>query len=358
MGLLRCGFRFRYLYILFPGIVLFMDLPGMGEALESCDDVTGFISCPDGHTKVPLRDSCQRVECPSCFMDWCRKAGHRISERLRGVRAAYYETRRSEYPKVRSFRHIIFSPPQGALSEGCDFDEAYGLFRSMFNAYRPLHGGSVVFHPYRLTEDARRGLAAYVRARAEDGDDDSFYARGGFWALAREDVLHLGSFQAYFTWGPHFHVLGFGFVPPADKFFKETGWVYVNLKDRNPKIVKDEKSGCICDQVELTARYQLSHAGVERGPSGKYRNSYRWFGIADSKHCKLVRTDRGTDVVRLIVDSVLRCPVCGSYLTASTDCITGDVVLRTEWLALLHDHGIGAVFVRKVYRKFEVIEDV
>lgn len=337
-----------------------MELPGLGEPLESCDEVTGYLSCPDGHTKIALKSACQRVECPACFHAWARKAGHRVAERLRGLRSAYYHSRPREYQKLRSFRHFTFSPPQDLLAEDCSLDEAFALWRSFWQAEKPLYGGSVIFHPYRLTAEAKRGLAAYMAARADAGDEEGCdYERGGLWALAREDVLGLGSFQAYYTWGPHYHVIGFGYVAEkSDDFEQRTGWVYVNLKDRDATISVDPKTGQIRDQVEATARYQLTHAGVARGPSGKYQNSYRWFGLCDAKHCRLVKNARGGAVIRRIVDSVLLCPVCGRRLTFETDCITGEVVLSDHDLYLMDEYGVNSAMIRKIYRMFEVIDDV
>ncbi len=336
-----------------------MELPGLGEPLESCDVVSGYLSCPDGHTKIPLKSSCQRVECPSCYHAWARKAAHRVADRLRGLRSAYYHSRPREYQKLRSFRHFTFSPPPGLLAEDCSLDEAFALWRSFWQAEKPLYGGSVIFHPYRLTKEAKRGLAAYAAARAEaDDEGGALYEKGGFWALAREDVLGLGSFQAYYTWGPHYHVIGFGYVAEkSDDFERRTGWVYVNHKNRDATISTDPKTGQIRDQVEATVRYQLTHAGVQRGPSGKYKNSYRWFGICDAKHCRLVRNAQGGAVIRRIVESVLLCPVCGRPLTFETDCITGEVVLSDHDLHLMDECGINSAMVRKVYRMFEVIGD-
>jgi hypothetical protein len=336
-----------------------MELPGLGEPLDKCDVVSGYLSCPDGHTKIPLKSSCQRVECPVCYHAWARKAGHRISERLRGLRSAYYHSRPKEYQKLRSFRHFQFSPPQDLLPVDCTLDEAFALWRSFWEAEKPLYGGSVIFHPYRLTREAKRGLAAYVAARAEaDDEGGALYEKGGFWALAREDVLGLGSFEAYYTWGPHYHVIGFGYVAEkSDDFEKRTGWVYSNLRDRNSTIGIDPRTGHIIDEVEATARYQLTHAGVERGASGKYRNSYRWFGICDNKHLRLVKNARGGHVIRRVVESVLICPVCGRELTFETDRITGEVVLSDHDLELMDEYGMFSAMVRKKYRMFEVIGD-
>jgi hypothetical protein len=337
-----------------------MELPGLGKPLDKCDVVSGYLSCPDGHTKIPLKSSCQRVECPVCYHSWARKAGHRISERLRGLRSAYYHSRPREYQKLRSFRHFQFSPPQDLLPVDCTLDEAFALWRSFWQAEKPLYGGSVIFHPYRLTREAKRGLAAYVAARAEaDDEGGALYEKGGFWALAREDVLGLGSFQAYYEWGPHYHVIGFGYVAEkSDDFEKRTGWVYTNLRDRNSTIGIDPRTGHIIDEVEATARYQLTHAGVERGASGKYRNSYRWFGICDNKHLRLVKNARGGHVIRRVVESVLICPVCGRALTFDTDRITGEVVLSDHDLELMDEYGMFSAMVRKKYRMFEVIDDV
>ncbi len=338
----------------FVRIGLPFEIPGLGDARDTCTDVQGYISCPDGHTKIPLRNTCQRVECPECYLTWCRKAGHRISERLRGVRSAYWHTRRNEYKKVRSMRHFVFSPPPGLLEPGISLDDAFQCWRSFHQIWGVLEGGCVIFHPYRLRDDVIVELKEYMSARGSCASAErEAYADGGYWRLAHLDVLGIGDMSNYVEWGPHYHVLGFGFVAvKSDVLYERSGWVYSNLGARSPGIRVCPESGVIVDEVDLTARYQLSHAGVERGPSGKYRNAYRWFGVCSVKNCKLDRTPVGTTVVRLTVNSVLLCPVCGRYLTMSTDCVTGDVTMSEEWLELLDDRGVGGVYIRKQYRRY------
>ncbi len=342
-----------------PGYVLSglpFEIPGLGDARESCLDIQTYISCPSGHVKIPIRNSCQRVECPECYDSWCRRAGHRISERLRGVRAAYWHTRRAEYKKVRSMRHFVFSPPAGHLEPGADLDDAFGLWTDFSRIWGVLEGGCVIFHPYRLRDQIQRDLSAYMHARGScEVEARENYADGGLWRLAHQDVLKIGGMENYVEWSPHYHVLGFGFVAvKSDVLYDCSGWVYKNLGPRSPRIRKCQKSGNIIDEVEITARYQLSHAGVERGPSGQYRSAYRWFGVCAVSNCKLDRSPVGTTIIRLTVDSVLICPTCGRYLTMCVDCITGDVDLDDDWLHLLDDRGVGAVYVRRRYRQFVV----
>lgn len=343
-----------------PGFVcigLPFEIPGLGDARDTCTDVQGYISCPDGHVKIPLRNTCQRVECPECYLSWCRKAGHRISERMRGVRSAYWHTRRSEYKKVRSMRHFVFSPPPGLLEPGISLDDAFSCWRSFCNVWGVLEGGCAIFHPYRLRDDVRIDLVAYMSLRGSSVDDRDSYADGGLWRLAHLDVLGLGDMSHYVEWGPHFHVLGFGYVAvKSSVLYERSGWVYHNLGARSSTIRVCPETGVIVDEVDITARYQLSHAGVERGPSGKYRNAYRWFGVCSVKNCRLERTPVGTTVVRLNVDSMLICPVCGRRLTMSTDCITGEVTLSEEWLDMLDDRGVCGVFVRKQYRRYVLVD--
>lgn len=339
-----------------------MLLPGLGEPLDECLLVKGYVTCPEGHFKRAFRSSCQRIECPECFHDWARKAGHRISELLRGVRAAYWHTRRAEYGKVRSFRHIVFSPPPGSLDDACTLDDAFGLFMAMYEAHKPMHGGVVLFHPYRLRKDVQGRLEAYMKERGDYYDrcpesayfDTDMWEDGGYWDLARADVLGIGSLDCYYHFSPHYHVLGFGYLPKVDEFYQVTGgWVYVNLKNRRPTIYENEKTGVLVDEVQNTAKYQLSHAGVERGKGGKFRDAYRRFGICSVSRARLVRLDNGSNVIRLVKESVLKCPICGKRLTAAVDS-EGELSLSDHDLVMLEEYGIYAVFMRKSYRSYEV----
>ena len=133
---------------------------------------------------------------------------------------------------------------------------------------------------------------------------------------------------------------------PSEKFFEKThGWVYVMLGARHMKIRINPKTGAIVDEVAITAKYILSHAGVEKSPlTGKYRPAYWQMGY--TARGRLVHNERGTPVVRLHLTSVLICPVWEELHRCYVDCL-GNLVVDEN-----------AIFCDRKYRKYEVVEDV
>ena len=323
-----------------------MELPGFGSDTDKCREPSGWISCADGCTKTPLRDSCQRVECPHCWGDWAGKAARRVSDRLRGVRSFIYHERPGDYHQVKRIRHIVFSPPHGMLKEDDGLDAAKRVWRRLERSMHLLYMGTVFYHPYRIRDDVEERLKCYMRERGL-ADDPGDYQDGGYWALVRADVLGLGCRDAYIEFSPHYHVLGSGGLMPSDKFFEKThGWVYVMLGARHMRIRINPKTGAIVDEVAITAKYILSHAGVEKSKeTGRYRNSYWQMGY--TAQGRLVRNERGTPVVRLHLTSVLVCPVCGEELHRCHIDYAGEPVMDTN-----------AIFCDRKYRKYEVVEDV
>lgn len=294
-----------------------MRLPGFGETTEQCRRVKYYYSCPDGHVKIPVRDSCQRVECPNCWVDWASKASHRVSDRLRGVRSFIYHNSPGEYKKVKRIRHFTFSPPSGVIDESMGLEDVKRCWRRFARSNVSLCSGAVVYHPYRIRDDVERRLAAYMKRRELSVNRNDCYEDGGYWALVRADVLDLGGVSAYVEFSPHFHVLGSGWLPNSSQFYAQTGWVYKNLGQRHLKITISPVTGGIVDEIGITMKYLLSHSGVEPTPTGRYRQSYWYFGYASPKNSRLVRSESGSPVNRLVVDSVLVCPVCGRPLCKS-----------------------------------------
>jgi hypothetical protein len=325
-----------------------MDLPGYGADTPQCREPSGFISCPDLHLRIPVRNSCQRVECPHCWTDWASKASRRVSDRLRGVRACIYHEYIDRFPQVKKVRHFVFSPPPGLLKESDRLDRVKSIWKKFQKAERLLHMGVVFYHPYRIRDDVERSLRVYMRERGLSPDGDG-YEDGGYWALVRADVLNLGSRDAYIHFSPHYHVLGSGGLPPSDVFHANTSWVYVQLGERHLRMFPDEKTGIIRDEISVTAKYLLSHAGVEKTEKGTFKNSYWYFGYCSHKIAHLVRDSRGKPVIRLCLQSALKCPVCGQFMKHAWEVLEkGSVEVR---------FCADDVILERKFRKYEVVLD-
>lgn len=186
-----------------------------------------YRACPENHA-VPYVDSCDRRDCPTCWREgWMRReAGHILS-----VLAAEREARHAS--GLRSgIVHVSVNPPPELWDRALTL-RGFGKLRAkMYRIARKagLEGGAVVFH----------------RVRCAD----------------RWDPIE--------TDGPHFHILGFGWVD--GEAYRRTGWVVKNhgLK-RTPREVRGE------------ATYLLSHSHRAEGISQEGKSegvtlTVTWFG--------------------------------------------------------------------------------
>lgn len=295
-------------------------IPGYGEKKDMCDFVKAYISCPGQHMVKPVKQSCQRIECPECYLDWASKASGRITDVLRGSQAAYrnvdtdlvtdYKQAIKNKKMVRRVNHFVLSPPPGFV--GDDFN-LNGLYRRLYLFMKRNHlftGGLVIFHPYRLKSDIRKRLQAIIK---ENSNNVDIRDTGGLWALVHEDTLCLGSLSAYVYFSPHFHLLAFGGLPNATDFYRKTGWVYKNIGRRDTAIRIDEKTGAIIDEIRSTAKYLLSHCCVQSNENGRLYKTYRFFGLCSPARIR-VQKEFGVPVIRKVYESFLKCPVCGERL--------------------------------------------
>ena len=230
-------------------------MPKTGEALERCGSYTiiesteggwgRVIACPEHLARaraVPYR--CLRPVCPTCADAWARREASGAVERLDASVELYAKT---DYP-IGEPRHIAFSSPE-AIWRGYDFNtaEGYRAFRAKALAMvkcAGIKGGCMVVHLYRQHK------------HAEDGAPDGVAI--GEWYLS-----------------PHIHVIGFGWMIPADEYYKKTGWIYKN------KGIRENLTG--------TMSYLLTHCAIQRTGEHEKRIIYAvtWFGVTGyNKVCK------------------------------------------------------------------------
>lgn len=242
-------------------------LPGQGEPCGRPEHRPfRWRLCPANHA-VPFIDSCDRRDCPTCFREgWLRREAGALAAKL----AAESEARRS-LGRHHRVVHVSLNPRP---SEWGRYDSLRSFRKERQRAYHlakraGLEGGAVVFH----------------RVRCADKDDPVE------------------------TDGPHFHVLGFGWIRPDAR--ARTGWVV-----RNHGLRGDRAS------VTGTATYVLSHSHRAEArtegilPEGKSEGltlTVTWFG-------RTVRADE-------IVSEGPFCPLCGV-------CYPSHLWLDLEWLGL------------------------
>lgn len=280
---------------------IFWTLPGHGHQYVSCGtplarrcENTDFH--PDHKTVWRYgQHSCMRKACPICRQDWGAAEAERAlikfamygsyTGRIEGlIKESRSEAKGSaarefhrilcgklEHQVQISWRgaptHLMLSPPQNVeWWKEADFkalrDDATRKAQEM-----GMWAGSLVFHPYRL------------HCRLCDSVIDDY----------QKTCPKCGHRMLAWLPGPHFHLVGFGFIGSGADLFARSGWVAVNLGFR--------------DSVFWTYQYLLSHAGVFITHSRLH--TVTWFGKMSYRLMGKVPQ------VGAFRES---CPYCGSYM--------------------------------------------
>lgn len=170
------------------------ELPGLGESGEDCMSLRARAFAKDGEAVRYEYMKCKRVECPKCWSDWAKRRVFDIVLRIEAYARANNE---------RPYFAVASVPPSEA--KGWNWNR---LNESLFRrGYRRLanigiNGGYALFHPFRLTERAKKELEADGWG---SGDTDA-----GYWKGVREDALNWGYWRKYVKFSPHLHTVVFG----------------------------------------------------------------------------------------------------------------------------------------------------
>lgn len=250
-------------------------IPGtLVKTSEDCNTVVAAEYCKDCGKAEARFYHCNNWDCPECYFYTAMRAAHRVEDRLMGVQSAY-----SNYGKhPGKIVHITFSVPE---SDYKDFDLEKYYKKCIKNADMiGVNGGAIIFHPFRIKAEFHKPIYDAVKALC---------LKGGLWSGVHSDVLHLGSWDAYTYFAPHFHVLGYypKIVMKSNVFNEVTGWVYKAIG------VNQERN------VFRTARYLLTHTAVPEG----HKQAVHYFGIASNSK---------TSVKSIKIKEFKKCPECGS----------------------------------------------
>lgn len=219
---------------------------------------------------------CNDAGCPVCYVKYAEQISDRVTERWQGYKTVY---------RGRRPYHLIL---WGAKIKGAN--QLYpGLREALAEADRLLkilgaRAYSVWFHPYRIRAELKPHLRRWRRANGLDG-------RAGFWKMAHDDVLGLGSFESYIVYGPHWHAIVDGWLKDVKDFSEENGGAGYKKK----RYLETERA------IHEVAYYISTHAAREW-----CKQSVRYYG--DISYRMLQR-----EFVEERIKNVL-CPVCGSQL--------------------------------------------
>ena len=174
--------------------------------------------------------------------------------------------------------HLMVSPPQDSSYLKADYPSLRRRAEKIASL-AGLAGGNIVFHPYRL------------HCRLCDSVIPDY----------QESCPTCGHKSYAWMNGPHFHLVGYGFIKNGADVYSKTGWVAKNLGYRN--------------SVFWTLQYLLSHAGVfvdpDAGVHPKRFQVVSWFGrlgyrAKEMKGVPVLESPRAT------------CPYCQHYLRNPT----------------------------------------
>lgn len=239
---------------------LVFDLPGYGSKKDDCGAPV-YLAHLSGEKLhwITRSKSCHRKECPVCWPDWKKREALAISDRI----GKYYKQ------TGRMPVHYVLSPPQSISYET---KAAFKNLRHL--AYRRgrlrgIKGGVMVFHERAI--------------RYTDTDSDTYI-------------------KAHCSTGPHFHIIGDGWLSRVREFFLEDGWIVKNLRLRK------------LNHVYKTAFYILDHAAIPHGypaisqSKTSELSSVTWFGTMSYNKLK-VEDYKGSDKIY--------CPICELELDRS-----------------------------------------
>jgi hypothetical protein len=234
-----------------------------------------------GHTVVTKHICCNDPQCPVCYQKFTHRLADGAVERVLGYKEVYPED---------PFYHLVLSPLQD--TRYLNNKEAFAAVAKVFLK----HGGKAAamwYHPYRF----KSGLIWKLRKVQNQWMIENPKKRPpGFWKLAREDVLKLGSFGEYLIYSPHFHALATGYLLNSKEFHRVTGgWIYKKVKRDEGEDHVDKGEAVVESAFDLTgkdlqrvAHYLSTHCGYEWT-----KHSVRYVG--EISYSKLGRRDKKTE---------------------------------------------------------------
>jgi len=177
-------------------------IPGLGKKGPKCDHKPLAKFSADGHSAYFKLLKCKRIECPSCWLDWARRAVFDLTLRLEAYARAN---------DTRPIAAIMSVPPNEVKNWNWDRVNT-SLFQRGYRRIedKGIEGGVAIFHPYRLNSYARgRWLRARKGRCKGRGHDDI-----KLWDWVRSQVRHGENLFKFVKLGPHAHVIGFGDSQP------------------------------------------------------------------------------------------------------------------------------------------------
>lgn len=261
-----------------------MGIPGKGEPGENCGEWFPKEFCDEcGEPSLGV-SRCEQRTCPNCWGAWTRRRAEKIARRLGAARYA------AEEGLEKRAIHGVMSPPEGEIRTLEDVKQGYRDAYELAGE-KGVRGGVVVFHGFRVTDEAERLFEGAKIAGDWKVEED-----GKKWAFvrSREKRLERGigegrDWRGLTYWSPHWHVLGLCEDFEEDDPDAQDGWVARNIRSLESFRLHDSDG---YEDMVGAARYLLSHGSFETGTS---KDCVRWFGeLATTKFSPEEELSEGT----------------------------------------------------------------
>ena len=277
-------------------------LPRTGEIKDDrCGELKNMGVCssnPD-HARIPIRHSCNRLECPVCYGRPLLRAAEASAQRIQGYQSALGQARLLDLTgsAILPPRHFMISPPALIVNKCIDRtwktieahywhpDDWGKVFISKFRheAYKALQvadleGGGFVAHLYRIRSEL---LGTITAATKRFGLKDRW-----------EYVLNRSDWRDLIYFSPHAHFPAYGTTVPTNQFYEVSGgWTIRMIREAST--------------VQGLMYYLLSHAPVING-----RLSITYLGCLCPQRlrCTEIRTEK----------EEMLCPECGAVMVIAS----------------------------------------
>jgi len=251
-------------------------LPGQGRPYPTCGDEILYLCPRCGHTKLG-HQCCRRGTCPKCYTTWAWLQAKRSALRILKARSLFA----SKLGRAHRPIHVVISLPKSIWTL---FYDDYPAARRQ--AYKLLKRAGIkaallIPHPWRQKCALCDG--EIVGSWRVDKETQKFVEKERY---CRD--CH----SKQFKWidGPHFHVVGYGWIVHTKEIEQATGYIIKNIG--------------VINNVGGTIWYQLTHAGLRAG-----RQTVTYFGLCALSKYKSPPVPKELNL----------CPVCGTIMRKYQD---------------------------------------
>lgn len=171
---------------------------GRGKSKEFCGEYSKTYSCECKHTTKVIHHSCNRLECPVCFHKVIRRTTSRIVERFKEIKKALIKIGEKPY-----FRHISFNTVWDI--NVLNYTKYRRKLLRILKKYNL--SGILIFHNHRKKTIKGKWKAPSGRQYTT--------------SIKALDIK------------PHFHFVGWGYLPNETDFKDKHKFTYTNITSKN-----------------------------------------------------------------------------------------------------------------------------